>query len=149
MTTDSLAFSSIGSTIAITATAPATLDASGFGALSYVSVGEVTDIGTFGETIAKVTHVPLSTGVTIKRKGVIDAGDITLKMARAPTDAGQVVLKAALASNSTYSFCVTLQSGTKLYFLALVMSYTTTIGAAGAITAADTSIAITTLPIEV
>lgn len=149
MTTDSLAFSSIGSTIAVTATAPATLDAAGFGALTYTTVAEVTDIGVFGKTVSKVTHVPLSTGVTIKRKGVIDAGTITLKMARAPTDAGQTVLLAALDSTATYSFCVTLQNGTKLYFLALVMSYTTTVGAAGSITAADTSLDITTVPIAV
>lgn len=149
MTTDSLAFSSIGSTIGITATAPATLDSSGFGALTYQLIGEVTDIGPFGQTVAKVTHVPLSTGVTIKRKGVIDAGAISMKCARTPSDAGQVVLKAALAATGTYSFCVTLQNGTKLYFLALVLSYTTEINAAGSITGSTVAIDLTTLPVEV
>lgn len=149
MTVDSLAFSSIGSTIAVTATAPATLDAAGFGALTYTSIGEVTEIGTFGASAAKVTHIPLSTGVTIKRKGAIDAGTIACKMARAPTDAGQAILVAAEASNSTYSFCVTLQSGTKLYFLALVMSYQTNVGNAGQITGADVNIDLTTIPVAV
>lgn len=149
MTTDSLAFSSIGSTIAVTATAPATLDSTGFGALSYTMIGEVTDIGTFGQVISKVTHVPLSTGSTIKRKGVSDPGNIQCKMARAPTDAGQAILQAAVPSTSTYSFCVTLQNGTKLYFLALVLSYTTVIGTAGTITSSEVSIDLTTNPVQV
>jgi hypothetical protein len=149
MTTSSLAFTSAGTTIGITATAPSTLDAAGYGALTYTGIGEVTDIGALGKTYTLVTHNPLGNRQTIKRKGSYNNGALSCKMARVPTDAGQAILVAARDSDNVYTFCVTLQTGTKLYFQATVLSYVTNVGTVNQITAADVSIEITSDVVEV
>jgi hypothetical protein len=72
---------SAGSTIAISATLPATFDEAGFSAAGVVfkEIGEVTNIGEHGREYAKVTFQPLRTRATQKRKGSYDPGTIALQ----------------------------------------------------------------------
>lgn len=149
MATSSLAFTSAGTTLGVTASAPATLDSAGYGALTYTNIGEVTDLGSFGKTFTLVTHNPLGNRQTIKRKGSYNNGALTLKMARVPTDSGQALLIAARDTDAVYTFVVTLQTGTKLYFLGTVMGYNTNVGTVNQITAADVSLEVTSDIIEV
>jgi hypothetical protein len=145
----SLAFTSAGTTIAISAAAPATFDGAGYGALTYTPISEITDLGTFGKTFTLVTHNPLGNRQTIKRKGSYNNGTLSLKLARVPSDPGQALLIAARDSDSVYSFVVTLQQGTKLYFQATPLSYTTNIGTVNQITAAECALEITSDIVEV
>jgi Phage tail tube protein, TTP len=145
----SLAFTSAGTTLGITATAPSTFDGAGYGALTYTNIAEITDLGTFGKAYTLVTHNPLGNRQTVKRKGSYNNGALTLKLARVPTDAGQALLIAARDSDAVYSCVVTLQTGTKLYFQATVMSYTTNVGTVNQITAAEVSVEITNDIVEV
>ena len=63
---------STGTILSVVADEPATIDAAGFGALTFVEVGEVTDIPEYGPNVQVVEHNPLKTGVTQKFKGFIN-----------------------------------------------------------------------------
>jgi len=143
------AFTSAGTKISISATAPATYDATGFGALTYTEIGEVTELGEFGRTYNIVTFNPLGDRRTVKRKGAYNDGTIAAQMARVPSDAGQAILTAALASDDSYSMKVVLQDGTIFYFSAQIASYTTNVGSVDQITAASVNIEIDNDIIEV
>ena len=129
-----LAFSSIGSKFWLSAGVPATIDAAGFGALSYTEVKELTDIGMIGPEASVILHQPVSENTTYKLKGGRNNGTMDLKGARAPADPGQTLLIAAEASNDPYAVKVELQDGTFLYSQVLIMSYKTSIGNQGQIT---------------
>jgi hypothetical protein len=140
---------SAGTTIEISASNPATYNAAGFGALSYSAVGEIVDAGEYGRTYNLVTHNPLDSRKTVKKKGSYNDGTMTLQVARDPSDAGQAILVTALDSDSDHSFKVTLQDGTIQYFAAQVLSYTTGVGSADQITNATIQIELTDAIVEV
>lgn len=145
----SSAFTSAGTTIGITSDEPSSYDETGFGDLSFDLIGEVTDLGEFGREYSLVTHNPLGDRQTVKRKGSFNDGSIAMTVARVPGDEGQTVLQEALDSDDNYSFNVTLQDGTELYFSAQVMSYTANVGTVDQITTASVTIEITDEIIEV
>jgi hypothetical protein len=118
---------SAGTTIAIGA-APATYDAAGFGAVSYDTIGEITDAGEYGKVYNLVTHNPLASRKTEKYKGSYNNGSITLQLAIDEADAGQIAANAAVGSDLSYSIQVTKQDGSIDYFTAQVMSFTDAIG---------------------
>tara|TARA_R110000851_G_scaffold66998_4_gene151131 strand:- start:281 stop:784 length:504 start_codon:yes stop_codon:yes gene_type:complete len=75
-------------------------------ALTWV---EITGIGSRGETGRStniVNYDTWDTTVTQKAKGVTDAGSPELELARIPTDAGQVLLRAAgvVGNGNNYAF---------------------------------------------
>lgn len=137
-----LAFTSAGSAIYISAGVPATIDAAGFGALSYTKIGDVSDLGAVGPKVGNVTHVPVDQSTTFKFKTIVDNGSMALKGARVTTDAGQTILIAAVASYAAYAFKVVLQNGAIIYFQGLADSYNTTIGTAGVLTMFDSNILV-------
>jgi hypothetical protein len=145
------AFTSAGTTIAISASLPATYDAAGFGAvgMTYTTIGEITDAGEFGKEYNLVTHNPLADRKTYKRKGSYNNGSMTLQMGRVPDDAGQVLLLAAQDSDDSYSFKITLQDGTVNYFTGQVMSYRTSIGSVDQITSASVTVEVDSDIVEV
>ena len=143
------AFTSAGTTIGIASDAPGSYDATGFEALTFDMIGEVTDLGEFGREYSLVTHNPLGDRQTVKRKGSYNDGSISMTVARVTGDAGQGVLQTALDDDASYSFNVTLQDGTELYFVAQVMSYTANVGSVDQITTASVTIEITDEIIEV
>ena len=122
-------FTTAGTTVSIAAnTTPAAYDATGFEALSYDEIAEITDAGEFGKQYALVTHNPIATRRTVKRKGSYNDGAMTLQLARVSSDDGQAAAVSALDSDTLSSFRVVLQDGTSLYFIGVVMSYTTNLG---------------------
>lgn len=143
------AFTSAGTDISICANAPATYDAIGFAALTWTSIGEVTELGEFGRVYNIVKLNLLKDRRTVKRKGSYDDGTVAAQMARVPDDAGQAILVAAVNSDSSYSIKVTLQDGTKFYFSAQISSYTTNVGNVDQITSATVNFEIDNNIIEV
>lgn len=137
-----LAFSSAGSKLYLSAGVPATIDAAGFGALSYTECKEITDLGAIGPESAVITHNPVGENTTYKLKGSRNNGTVSAKMARAPTDPGQALVIAAENSNNPYALKIVLQNGTILYSQVLVMSYKTSIGGQSQITSADVNFEI-------
>ncbi len=107
--------------------APATEDETGYEALSFVEVGELTDLPEYGPNYEVVSHEPLKTGRTEKYKGFKDNGSLSLSLGWDPTDAGQAILSAGCDGDGefdTHSFKVEYQDGTVEYFYGLIFSYT-------------------------
>jgi hypothetical protein len=143
-------FTSAGTLIAIAVDSePSPYNATQFALETWVLVGEISDAGDFGREYALVTFNPLADRRTVKRKGSYNDGQMTLQLARVPSDAGQADLIQALASDQNSGFRVTLQDGTKLYFTAQVLSYTTNVGTTDQITGATAMVEITGDIIEV
>lgn len=145
----SKAFTSAGTTLSISAAAPATYDSIGFSALTWTEIGEVSDMGEFGRQYNLVTFNTLGDRRTVKRKGSYNDGTIACQMARVPTDAGQAILVTAVDSDSSYSIKVVLQNGTIFYTTAQIMSYTTNVGNVDQITSATVNLEIDNNIIEV
>ena len=127
-----VARTSAGTTIAIAA-APGTYDLSGFQALTFVDIGEVTDLGEYGKQYASVTHMPLGDRQVKKFKGSFNNGSISMQMAINEVDLGQIDLLTASNSDLSFSFEITKQNGSIDYFTAQVMSFTTSIGSVDSI----------------
>ena len=142
---------STGITLGVVASEPATHDIAGFAALSFVLVGEVTDVPEYGATTTVVNHEPLATGVTQKEKGFINYGSTAIALGHDSTDAGQALLNAGNTGAGRYvehSFAVTYSDGTIDYFTGKVFSYTKAPGAANSIVGSTASIEINTEIVE-
>lgn len=111
-------------TYAICATLPATYDAAGYGAttLTYTAIGKVQDFTPYGSKRATGKFNPIS-GAVEKYKGSADYGDGDLVCADVPADAGQVIVKAAEASQNHYTIKVTYPDGEVHYLDVLVSSW--------------------------
>ncbi|WP_197919313.1 hypothetical protein [Thiosulfatihalobacter marinus] len=131
-----------GVTLGISNTAPATHDETGFDALTFTNVGELTNVGEFGKEWALVTHSPLASRGVKKSKGGYNNGTLNPALALDPDDAGQTAMKTALESDSNAYFAVTLQDGTIFYFEGLVMSFKPNIGGNDDVVTASASIEI-------
>lgn len=135
---------SAGTTLRVTASAPATFNAAGYSALTFTAVGEITDLGEFGREYALVTHNPVGTRGTQKFKGSFNEGTMNLTLGLDTDDAGQVLMKAASLADAPYSFEVTTQNGDKYYFQAMVMSFKVGVGSVDSITTATCTLELTT-----
>lgn len=137
---------SAGSTLHVVAAgvAPATYDDTGYTALTWVKVGEITDLGEFGREYNLVTHNPIDSRGTQKFKGSFNEGQIALQLGLQTDDAGQIILKSASLADGAYSFKVTTQNGDVYYFRAMVMSFKVGVGSVDSITAASVTLELTT-----
>jgi hypothetical protein len=138
------AMTSAGTTLAISAGTPATFDEAGFEALSFTTIGEITSLdGDIGRVYNLVTHNPLATRATVKKKGSYNSGSVTIALALDKDDAGQVLIEAALTSDSAYSFKLVRNDTTVRYFRAMVMSAPENYGGVDAITTRSVTLEIT------
>ncbi len=135
---------SAGTTIAISAAAPATYDGTGYAALTFTTIGEVTDLGEFGREYALVTHNPVGSRGTVKKKGSFNEGTMSMSLGLDTDDAGQILAKAASVSDNDYSFKVTMQGGDAYYFRAQTMSFKVGVGSVDQITTASINLELTT-----
>jgi hypothetical protein len=120
------------------AAAPAALsttyDAATFGGASYIQIGELVDLGSFGKKYNLVSFNPLGDRKTVKRRGSYNNGTLSLKLGDSILDNGQIALKAAADQDISYAFKVVLQSGTTYYFTAQVMGWNLEVGSVDQIT---------------
>jgi len=136
---------STGTLFAIVAASPATIDQAGFEALSYVNVGEVTDVPEIGADVAVVSHMPLATGIVEKFKGFKNFGSFALGFADDTTDAGQAVLDSGATGaneNVQHSARITLQDGTFIFFTCKIFSFKLAPGSADSIVGSTSAIEI-------
>jgi hypothetical protein len=136
------AYTAAGSTLSISAALPQAETETGYGALTFTPIGEVTDIPEFGKVYTLVTHNPIADRKTRKFKGSYNNGSVALALARDPSDAGQSLALAALDDDDNYSFEIEFSDGSIQYFQAKVMSYTTGTGTVD-------SIITTTITLEI
>ncbi len=143
---------STGITLSVVQGEPATIDAAGFAALSFVEVGEVTDYPEYGPNTEVVTHQPLKTGVTEKYAGFTDNGSVAIGMGQDTSDAGQVILRDSqlLANKGTnYSVKTEFPNGTIDYYYGGLFSYTTNPGAANSIVSSTVQVEINSVIVRV
>lgn len=133
--------------IADTAGPPATFDEAGYAAMTYVVIGEVTNIGEFGKEFALVTHQPLATRGVKKGKGSFNHGTLNPTLAVDNEDAGQVVLQAALESDLSYAFLVTLQDGSEYYMMGKTMSLKTAVNTVDDVVTSSPTVEVDSDPI--
>lgn len=112
-----------GTTIAISASLPATYDAAGYGATTmvYTQIKEIESIGPHGVTAAVTEFTPVDTAVVAKVKGSKNYGNISITAAYLPSDAGQDIVEAAAESNARYSVKITYQD-TSVHYLDVLVS---------------------------
>ena len=141
---------SVGTTVGLVAAQPATEDAAGYGALTFVTVGEVTNIGESGGSAQVATFTPVESGTVNKRKGSIDYGTASLSIAKDASDAGQVLLKAGFDGtdrSTIHSFAITEDGGEVTYFMGLISSFTTARGDANTVLSHNCNIERTTIAV--
>lgn len=138
----------IGGFLSVAAAAPATFDAIGYAALSWIEVGEATEVPEFGAEHSVVTHTPLKTGIVNKYHGELNYGSLTVPMAYSDGDLGQAALKAAIVSKHEVSFRETRSDGSIRYFSGKVMSFKTA-QSVGSVVPASSLIEITRAVVEV
>src|SRR5579872_4354007 len=137
-----------------------------FDAATWIEIGEVTNLGSWGAKGKEVTTVALSDAYTRRLKGSIDSGTVALECNRDPADKGQNAARAAAAAWDTYLFKVELNDKivptgdpSFFYFRASVMSaenkfdgadsiimVTFNLGITGAITEIEATVPITFSP---
>lgn len=83
---------------------PTDLDATAFAALTWVEVGSVGNFGETGDSTNILVYDTWNESVDQKAKGRTNAGDPELEVAFEPTDAGQIILRAAALTNFYYAF---------------------------------------------
>lgn len=116
-------YSHAGDTVSIsTETAGSDLDAAGFEGLTYTEIGSVGSIGEYGISTNILTYDTLNTLVSKKAKGITNAGDPQIEVARADSDPGQQAMRAAGAPGyfQAHAFKVTKQDGSVDYLRGLV-----------------------------
>lgn len=120
-----MALSDIGSTLEVVLAAPATYDASGWGALTgWAEVGEIASIGERGDSHEKIA-VPadLKTGRVIRVKGGADGGEVSVTVRAIDyDDAGQTAVRTAcdaIGAASSLSVKETDVEGNVFYYRAV------------------------------
>ena len=123
----------VETTISVSATLPATFDDTGYAALTFSAIGQVTDWTPGGQVYNVVTSNPIAQRSTDKYKGTFNNGADSITVNRDDDDAGQVIIQAALTSDADQAFEVTYQDGTIDYFTGKVVSFDTVAGGADSI----------------
>jgi len=113
----------VGGFLSVSAATPATFSSAGYAALTWTEVGETSELPEFGATCSAVTFTPIETGIVNKFHGERNYGSITIPLAYDYADAGQNILRAALASEDEISFRESRTDGTVRYIMGKVMSF--------------------------
>lgn len=80
------------------------LNGAAYAALAWVQVGGVGEVGQIGTQQNVLTYDTWADSVIQKAKGMKNAGDPVVEVARKSTDAGQVILRNAAKTNFNYAF---------------------------------------------
>lgn len=93
-----------GAKLYISATLPDTYDAAGYQSTDIVwtEVGEIEDHGSHGGRKTITNFIPVATGDVAKVGGSIDWGNKSLMLGNLAGDAGQALMRTALANRNTH-----------------------------------------------
>ncbi|MBD7952717.1 hypothetical protein H9654_00735 [Stenotrophomonas sp. Sa5BUN4] len=122
-----------------------------FAALTYVQVKKVGNVGERGITTNIVTYDTWDTAVALKGKGISNAGDPEVEMARDLADPGQIAMRAAGQPDvqDAYAFKVERPSGEVEYLRGLVTGPRTPGGRNEDFVLHVYSLALNQVPVEV
>lgn len=137
---------SVGTTIGISTSLPATEAIGDYSGLSYTTIGEVTEIPEFGGSAEVAEHIPLATGVVNKRAGSINYGESSVSLARLSDD-GQAAVKAGFDGvnrGQVHSFKIDNPNIGTIYFQGIVSSDMVNVGDANTFFSGSFTVNITT-----
>lgn len=124
-------------------------NATAYAALTWQAVGEVENLGTFGDRANLVTFLSIADARVRKRKGAKNAGTMELVCGHDPLDAGQAALLAASNSQLVFNFRIvendkadSNDTNSISYFTGLVMSGAKNLGGTDDITKRNFTIEI-------
>lgn len=145
---------STGVTIAAVLGAPATFDQAGFEALTFTTIGQVSNIPAFGPTVQVVESNPLATGITEKFVGFVNYGSVALEADYDDTDAGQALVTSAVDTGDAsfgqdFSFELTYSTGAKRYWVGKFFSATENPGSANSMVSTSMNVEINTPVLKV
>lgn len=127
-----------------------------FEADSYIEVGEVEDLGEFGDEAELVPFASLQDGRVRKYKGTRDAGTMPVTTGHDPTDEGQTAMIAAEASPLDYNIKVELNNAVTLggtneinYFYGKISSKRKNVGTANNIVRKSFNVAVNSPVVEI
>lgn len=116
---------------------------------SYTEVGELEDLGEFGDESETIPFTSLGDGRVRKLKGPRDAGTMEITVGDDMTDEGQTAMEAAEGQTFDYNFYVELSDAVTLsgenskhYFVGKVMSKRRNVGNASNVVRRNFSIGI-------
>lgn len=143
-----------GTTLGIVQGAPATEDAAGFGALTYVNVGEIESFSEFGNSATLTPFTAVDDKFTKQYVGATAGGTLTLTLGQDMADGGQTILADATTTTDAsygddFSAEITFPDGTIIYYVVKIGSYTTNPGDVNAIVRSTVALAINTNPVIV
>ncbi len=126
---------------------PATFDAAGFAALTFVGLGQLTNIPAFGPTIQVVESNPLATGITEKFVGFVNYGSVALEADYDDEDAGQTLATDAVTTTDAsfgkdFSYKLTYSTGAVRYWVGKFFSATENPGGANSMVTTSMSVEI-------
>lgn len=108
---------------------PAVTTAAGYAVLTWVEVGEVENLGEFGDEYQVATFAALADARRRKLKSILDAGTAAFIIGRDPQNVGQQAMKAAAKTKYEYAFKIQAadaldanDTNSVYYFGALVLS---------------------------
>lgn len=137
-------YTSSGTTLAISAAAPATYNEAGYEALSWTAIGEVGDLGDIPSKVYEiVSWRNIASRGTTKAKGPFDIPDQVIMVGVDPDDTGQALLTTASDSDSTYSVRISSSTLGDFYGRALVMGGTINFGDGSAVATRQVTLAYT------
>lgn len=134
-----------GTLIGASSPLPATIDSTGYAALTMTDVGFVVDIGEIGAVFADVTSYRLSGRDVYHLKGSRDWNETPITVDNERTDAGQVILRDhhdGTKIDDPVAIKITHQNGDVEYFQVLVYSFTSSTLAQDTIYRANVSMRI-------
>ena len=146
------ATSSIGTTLSVSSTEPATQDQAGFELLTYTKIGKLLTIPAFGGVAAVISNTPLETGTECKSQGAINWGSMPLSGLYVDDDAGLDILNEGL--NGTFkgqdmAFKLEYPNGAVRYLRGFITTYTENPGDASTNIMTDSAIELNYEPIRV
>jgi hypothetical protein len=104
-------YTAAGSTLYVSATLPATEDEAGYDALTWIEVGEVSEIPEMGGDFSRITWTALSKRKVTTRKGSKSFTEMSLPYAYSPIgdDAGQEIISDFEGTDTSCAFRVDVQ----------------------------------------
>ena len=120
--------------------------------LAYVEVGEIANLGEFGDVFELITFAALSDRNVRKFKGTRNSGSVTLELGNDITNDGQQDLESAKESDLDFNFKIELNDNaspptttsmpTTYFFQGKVFSFTTNVGEVNSIVGATVVVEI-------
>lgn len=120
---------SAGTTIGLSASQPATYNEAGYEALTFTTIGSVTDLGEIPSRVYEIVtlYYVASRGMS-KAKGGYQLGSQTITYAIDPDDTGQALVDTASEADGAYSVKISHPVLGDIYAQALVMGGPKTYG---------------------